>query len=149
MQASLNRIVLLTAGVLYSLFGKSRERIVVNDPVENQYVIFQPHIEVMQDSIGVRLEDILEGNHDDNFKVPSEKYPFNENNSLVYWIRFDVENNSNEEVFLLDIHSPNLERLELFRIDKEGSIYNCGETGLAVPTTERKFKDKNLLIEIS
>ena len=107
-----------------------------------EIVLSSSIIEIFKDSTSaISINDI----DDVTFITSDEEFPFNEDQSATYWVKFTCVNHQVGTQYMVDIHSPNARCLTLYKQTRRGFV-NCGKTGLDVPLGERQFRDKNLLL---
>lgn len=143
-------LLLGSLGFCYSSSSESVDTVYFNNGEFSDQIILKSHLtEILEDKAGVfSAEDILQSPNQHSFERSKEEFPYNENLESVYWVRFYGKNLDNHgQPYILDIHSPNVEKLTLYTYDGQ-QVKDCGSVGLQVPFHERSYRDKNLLLNL-
>jgi hypothetical protein len=82
------------------------------------------------------------------FKVNKEKYAFNKNPKIVYWVRFTVKNSSRfDKSYMLETYSPHTNLIQLFVPDSKGG-YRMKEAGENFTFDKREHINKNIVFDL-
>ncbi len=111
------------------------------------YILKKQDICIFKDSIGLSSSDVLL--HGQALFSPVTSGDFsNEGGKFDYWIQINVKTEAQTMGYVLDVHSPNARRIDLYRVDENKEVFLCGSTGLDVPYAQRSYRYKNLVIDM-
>ena len=103
-------------------------------------------VEILEDPTGeLTIEDILKS---DSMSLATQKVPNLNISKSTFWIRFTIENQSNNEHLLLNLAYPIIDTVELYMPLIDGTI-DIVRSGESVPMTDRRFKHQNFMFDLT
>ena len=92
-------------------------------------------------------QEILEGKKDELFyrsNVLTPNYGFQ---SSTYWVKIELQNNSSEDRWILEVGFPIITNITLFVLNEDGSI-QTDHAGIKYPFNQRKILNRKFLFPI-
>lgn len=118
---------------------------------EKEQILSHKNIELYIDHTNrFNLDSILNEKNQKYFFTNEEiKQSNKENINSTYWLRFYTKNSAIDNSYIFDIHSPNAKKITIYSLNSKNQIINIDSTGVSVDFEIRKFKDKNLLLNLN
>lgn len=139
-----NLLTIICALFIASFFANvhAANRVVVTDKDIN----IGHSVEILEDAEGtLTIEDILKS---DSMRLATQDVPNLNITKSTFWVRFTVENQSNNEHLLLNLAYPIIDSVELYMPLADGTI-DIVRSGESVPMAERRFKHQNFMFDLT
>jgi len=117
----------------------------VNQITDSQQRLDSYHYLILDAEEKITIKDAIQ--RDDFVSLTNESMNFGINNDIV-WIRYDVENKTNEEEKYLYINNASLDSLQLYVVS-EGEVLGTYRGGRLEDFDERPIPSKSIIFEIN
>jgi two-component system, NtrC family, sensor kinase len=134
--------LILIIGVPQKSFSNERSFVFNN---ANQILQLNQYIDVLVDSAS-RLT-ISEVHRSTQFKPSSYKVPNLGVTKFSYWLRFSIQNNTNEKNLLLQLTYPLMDVADLYYMNTSGK-FTVIKSGEQFPYSKRKYNNQNFIYDI-
>lgn len=111
----------------------------VLDNHQQKYVLDQ-HLEIFRDEGGnATIDDILAGDYEDSFVPNNDETPNFGYQTVPYWVRFRVNNNSDSSDWILTLNFINMQFIDLYTASLQQGTYTHKPGGIQRPYKDRDY----------
>lgn len=103
-----------------------------------------PYLEILRDETGeITINDLVSEKYEEEFISNRADTPNFGFQTVPYWVRFRVENLSNENTFVLALNFANMQFLDVYTVSPDTMAYTVKQGGI-----ERPYEDRDYALNI-
>lgn len=142
MKANLLSIICALIFASFIVNAQAANAVVVTD----QDINIGHSVEILEDATNtLTIADVLKS---DSMKLATQDVPNLNITKSTFWVKFSIENQSNNEHLLLNLAYPIIDSVELYMPLADGTI-DIVRSGESVPMSERRFQHQNFMFELN